>query len=411
MINDALGSNMMDDARALSNRWSEIMTAATRNLVDFSSSEICHFVKARLRADHPKVYKGLTAMRGNAAKSELDNLLQDYLPLARVVEQAQSLISRNNFLVNHDKEAIELLTGRSVKMNTQGIQTNNSSRDLLSGARADEYCTPAQALESMQKRFAAAYDSFVAIHEAENRFQASLNSLNAQKAALTARAQSLGLSVITASEIEEMSLDIDPSDPLSSQDAIEVAQKKLKSLESDIEYQSEQAQKVSTIMTEISRDLIALRSECARNTMNINQTIEIFGSFNPPPMEATTHEAIAFLEKWKIKLDATLSEGKFQACLVGAAKLKAAISDQKDLTARALNCNKKFINELEDMRGRFEAFSAKARAIKAQGIGLSIAVLRLEEACENALKERPPSLEKVKRLVGSYEESIVALRF
>lgn len=388
-----------DDIQDMASRWSHALSTASKNLVDFSASELCLLVKARLRPDHHKAYKGATLAKGAAARSELDALLQDYLPLARVVESAQELANKSGRLFNHDKQVYDLLTGKSV-MATHDTADAHGSRDLLQGARPDDFLTPTQALDLMKERFAKAHDDFMAISQAQKAFQERLASFEHERGELASKAPALDLSA------ERFS--IDESDPLSSLSSIEEARATLRQAAAEIQAKMDESAKCAAELEKAGVEIMALRSMCARNSMAVDEARERLS--NPAaPQPCATQEALAFLDNWRAKLDSTAQAGRYAACLVGSAKLRAAISDQSSASSRSYAHNRRELDELADLLGRFEAFSAKSFALRARGVLLSVSLGQLQEACRAGLAGKPANLASLNKLVAAFEAATAAL--
>lgn len=378
----------------LARDWAKAMSAASRNLMDFSTCEMATFIKARLRQDHPRPYRGETLRRGLAAKTELETIMQDHLPLARVVDQALMLANKSSRFFNNEKEVLDLLLGSSVRLARPAEEDDPAKRDLLQGERQDEFSTPKDALQSMQRRFSAARDEFVLIHSTETTLVDGIASLMADR-------EAAGLDTHIA---------LDDTDPLASLGALQAAREDLRLFQDAIAERASASAKAEAQLMAATRAIMALRALSARNAMAVEESqmnIQIPQGFAFAP--CSTPEAFTFFENWRSKIADAAAAGRVDAALVGSAKLLASLEERSRVDAQASASNRRLLDEVADLRGRFDAYRIKALALASRGALISPSVSELEEACGTAFALRPIDLPALRRLSTAYGAAISAL--
>lgn len=378
----------------LARDWAKSMAAASRNLMDFSTCEMATFIKARLRHDHPRPYRGETLRRGLAAKNELETILQDHLPLTRVVDEALMLANKSNRFFNNEKAVLALLLGSTVRLTRPIEDDDPSRRDLLQGERPEEFTTPKDALQSMQRRFAIARDEFVLISQTEETLVEGIAKLLADR-------EAAGLDTHIA---------LDDSDPLASLDALEAARKDLREFQDAIADRASASAKAEAQLLAASKAIVALKALAARNAMLVAESQM---NISTPPgfsfASCSSAEAFVFFENWRSKIASTAEAGRVDAALVGSAKLLASIEERSRLDAQAAAANRRLLDEAADLRGRFDAYRIKSLSLVARGATPSASVLELQDACEQAFALRPMDLPSLRRLSTAYGAAISAL--
>jgi hypothetical protein len=355
--------------RDMARAWAGAIGAASRNLLDFRSCEAAEATRARLRPTHPEPLSGLSRQRGASAHQELDTLLQDYLPLSRVIDRAQSLAEKTGLFSNHDKEVTELLLGRSVRLRDPGEQSPET-RDLAQGALPAEWITPQEALESMRSRFASARDAVVSVHEA------------------AVQAKSMGLSA------EQL------SDPLS---ALSAAAE----LEASRAAQAGQAEAFALKAQSAHAGIMALRAALARSAMAIEQCKSQILDYQPAK-PSRQHQEVDYFEKWRSRVFEAERE-RPQAAAIGLDKLLEALDQALSRAQDDLRANRAPLDAIESAKAMFEAHRAKAKALRSRGAELGSFLMELETATYGALRQTPTDPALVAKLCPAYCAAVAAL--
>jgi hypothetical protein len=381
--------------------WQSRLTIISRNLMDLAQSANTQQISARLR-DPVRPYQGLTAKRAKQAIEGRDDLWQDYLMLARVVEEASSLFNQNSIFRNTEDDVLALLESASVKMPT--VHVPLPARDLLSAADRSDSATPAEILEAMQAAFATTRDELTAIGNAEQNLAPRIAAIKHEQETLERWAATLGS---TGPRIETSLVSQIDADPLAyamEADRIEAALNAERQRIEALEREHEAMRAELTQGRELLTTLKDLAQRCRAASDETKQKIAAPHNLHQPVAD----EVIESLTAWLTTLDETVAAGRWQAAKVGLHKWRDTINARIDSERAAYATNRMALDERADLRGRFSALQFKAQAFVARGIVLGETLERLTEETEQSLNQRPFNLEHGRQMLAAYEIALAA---
>lgn len=366
-------------------QWAQAVADAERALADFAACDLRRGVQARLWPEHSRAYQGLTLATAKAANRSLLEAIQDFAPLRAVAARAVELAESGGIIFNNDKEIAALLSGPIA------APARPTSADPPPAALAPLLGAPTAALASLRDRFEQARDAYVRVHEADALLDELLLAHGAERAALG------------APPLPERRSD---GDPLA---AIEHARAARDGLLADRALAAQAPAQAIHGQLNLARAAIArLRALATRNEMAVAEAAQKIASFAPAP-DCASPESIAFFEQWRAKVAAAADSGREAAALVGAANLLASLEERAAHDSGSYARNLAPLQELAEIRGRFRAYKAKAKALAARGSPLGTSARLLEQACARALASTPCDLSESGRLCGAFEAALAAL--
>src|SRR5215469_5525520 len=131
--------------------------------MDLYQAESTKIIRARLK-DSVNGYVGVTREKAAPAVEALDQLLDQYELLARVVDEAADLTKKTGIFRNNEERINELLNGPSVVLTQEQVAL--AHRGLLDDEQRMIRATPGEVLAQMERSFAVARDALSAIAEA-----------------------------------------------------------------------------------------------------------------------------------------------------------------------------------------------------------------------------------------------------
>lgn len=381
--------------------WQAKLTIISRNLMDLAQAQGTQQISARLR-DPVRPYQGLTARKARLAIEGRDGLWQDYLLLARVVEEASNTHKQSSIFRDTDDEVLALLEGPSVKMPT--VHVPLPKRDLLSAADQSDSATPAEILEAMQAAFAATRDELTAIGNAEQNLAPRIAAIRHELETLERWAATLG-SPGPHIELGLVSqIDADPLAYALEADRIEAALNAERQRIEALEREHDAMRATLVQGREALTTLKDLGQRCRAACEETKQKIAAPHALQQPIGD----EVIESLTAWLTTLDETVAAGRWAAAKVGLNKWREAINARIDAERAAYTANRMALDERTDLRGRFEALQFKAQAFAARGIVLGETLERLTEETTQALQQRPFQLEHGRQMLAAYEIALAA---
>ena len=381
--------------------WQARLTIISRNLMDLAQASSTQQISARLR-DPARPYQGLTARRARQAIEGRDGLWQDYLLLARVVEEASDYNRQNSIFRNTDEEVLALLEGPSVKM--PAVHVPLPARDLLAAADRSDTATPAEVLEAMQAAFAATRDELTAISNAEQNLAPRIAAITHELETLERWAATLG-SPGPRIELDLVSqIDADPLAYALEADRIEVA---LNNERMRIEALEREHEAMRAALLQGRESLNVLKDLGQRCRAACDETRQkIAGPHNL--QQPVADEVIESLTAWLTTLAETVAAGRWPAAKVGLSKWRETMAVRIEAERAAYASNRMLLDERADLRGRFSALQFKAQAFAARGVALGETLQRLTEETEQALHQRPFQVEQGRQLLAAYEIALAA---
>ena len=309
---------------------------------------------------------GATTARGKGAVNAAEQLWTLYLSLDKQLAEAAELRRSNNPFGREERfEKIDaILTGPSVALPSEPI---GLAEMTLTGA-PDHPATLAEVFSAMQAAFNSARDTVLAAGRAWVR-TGDFAALRDQIRALEGEADTLGgarppvlsqaSGLIAAAETN---LD---SDPIGADDAraqivvlIGKANEALVSARADLT----QAKSFLTDAEARLADLKALVARAAR--LRADRAAKIS---DPAPSAALPPDPTDELRAWLTTLANTVASGRPRAALVGSKSWTAQADKAVAQLDEIVHEDKRLLDVRDDLRGRFSALSAKARARAAEG--------------------------------------------
>ncbi|MET3117669.1 hypothetical protein AAKU64_001888 [Undibacterium sp. GrIS 1.8] len=395
----------MSDLDSLIELWQQRLAAITTNANELSDAESTKRIRIKLRAQH---YTGNTQIKAEDATRKLSSLVDDYVLLAKVVEEAARIHKGGMFSAwaNTDEKVTALLEGTSIVRTTAQVSIKN--RDLLGSASVSDSMTPEQLLAVMQTEFEQARDSLNEIDYAETHGTEELAGLKRDYSIMEERAQRLNAASDRPSFIEIQDIQ---SDPLNAQRGKESLKRGLMAWSITLD-QLENAR--ATAANELEQAKLALAQLQIMTTeyqSQLAQVRELLGENAvsslrfQPTSSMSPMSPISMLLSWCDTLESSLQAGQWAAVNVGASRLKLAIAEALANGNKAIAEVQTKAAEVEDLNGRFIAYQAKDKALTFQ-YGTEVKRQTLRAQIDAELKSRPLNLDAVRSKLMMYQDML-----
>jgi hypothetical protein len=389
---------MIDVGQLLSD-WQDRLALITRNANDLFEAEYSKRIRNRLRDGR---YAGSTAERAGIAVRNLTALMDDYLVLARVIEEAAEA-NRGSFFeareVSDDK-VLALLEGPSVAL--PSVHVPLPKRDLLTQADAAPRATPAELLAAMQDAFAEARDILAAIDAAEIQLATAMDEMRRAHAGLRERAQLLG----AAAELAQIDPLMDGADPLRTAGLIAARQREMAAWTTKLDELAKQRDDAVAGVEAAKAAIGEIEASLQLRNASIATVREVFG-VEPTVIASVDEATLAELRNWVASLDKVRAEQRWPAVLMGLKRLDSAIATARATADKALKVTRSGLDEMDDLRARFKALRFKAQALHKRSI-LDVGELdALERAISAGFKARPVVLRELHQQVKDYERRLL----
>jgi hypothetical protein len=208
--------------------WSERLAVITRNANELSEAEATKRVRNRLREGG---YSGQTQEQANMAVQSLRDLMDYYLMLAQVIEQANQEMKGGLFELQSARAAkvMALLNAPSVALPRVNVPL--SQRGLLTQEESATKAKPAEVLAAMEALFVRANDIFTTIDSAAADMAHKEQAMRGKTTALAGRMVALALD---PAQIPPFETQVDSGNPLESLAALAGYQHLLEGLETQV---------------------------------------------------------------------------------------------------------------------------------------------------------------------------------
>jgi hypothetical protein len=344
-------------------RWTETAARIGRSIEGLTQDAAFLRLKAQSRLG---ALTGVTKTRGDAAVNAAEQLWTLYLGLDKQLAEAADLRRSNNPFGREDRFAKidAILMGPSVSVPSEPIGLDQMT---FAGAR-EHPATLAQALSAMQAAFDAARDTVLAAsrawaHSAD--FAPSADRIRA----LEAEADALGSArppalAEAAALVASAKREVD-SDPIGADDARAAIAAKIKKADEALASARADLAGARAFLTEAGARLAALaarRDEASRLRAERLAKIK-----DPAPAAALPPDPAVELRSWLGTLAKTVADRRPRAALVGAKTWLAEVERAIGTFDAGAAEDKRLLDAREDLRGRFSALTAKARARAAEG--------------------------------------------
>jgi hypothetical protein len=390
----------MSDAAQVLSEWQDKLAIITRNANELYEAEFSKRIRNRLREGR---YSGLTAVRAEAAVAKLTALMDDYLVLARVVEEATEANRGSLFVAREttDAKVLELLLGYSVAL--PAVHVPLPSRDLLTEANAAQRARPAELLHAMQLAFAEARDSLNAIDQAERSLQQQTSDIQEAARKLADEAVSLGAD---GSPPQINAMLENRTDPLQALQQIDNTRREIDAWQRKLQALAKERDSALAAMAKARAGIASLaEAETARiNGLAVAQAL--FGGAASDAAPAALVQGKTDLRQWLATLEKTLTEKRWAAAKMGLARLQTGLDTLIATADAARTAACKDVAEYEDIKARF-----KVLRIKAERLALnepSVAALAAEVQAQ--YRARPVDMQALRTRIKAYEARLLALQ-
>jgi hypothetical protein len=398
---------MSDDreARDLLSTWQQRLRTITANANELSGAESTR----RVRAAHlDGGYSGVTQARAAAALAMLDQLMDDYLLLARVVDEAAQVGKASLFMSRDTKAAriAALLEGPSIARLLARVDLKD--RSLLGDALSHARMTPQALLSLMQDHFTRARDALTEIDAAQRQGAKALDGLRSDFAAMQARATRLKSGSGQPSFIELPAL---ASDPLNARDGIESLRRGLRCWSEqldDAERAREQAQSGLLAVRGALDELERLGVEHAGLVESVRAQ---FGDAAAAGLVLDQAGQRATLRSWAETLETSLANGQFHSVAVGVGRIRVALQAAIAQATAASAAARAQAGAVAELQGVLGALKFKEQAFRDSGIAAHAqaaqAARTTRKQIETLLQARPVNLDHARTLLARYQSSLL----
>jgi hypothetical protein len=387
------------DPQATLQTWQERLATITRNANELSEAEFTKRIRNRLREGR---FAGLTRERAEAALGELSSLMDDYLLLARVIEDAKEA-AKPGFLASRESREAKvraLLEGPSIER--PSVRVPLHQRELLGDALQHDRLTPQALLEAMQAAFGEARDALAAIDAAQRRTADDLADLRHDYDRMAQRAEQLQAVSDRPSFVELQDL---PADPLGAHEGIAALRRALQAWSSRLDELDLARTTAQAGVLQAREGLAELQRLVTSFAAQVDAVRKLLGDEAAVALQAASTSPLATLTSWCDAIDNSLQAHDWRAVNVGLSRfrpaLDAAIAGEHRQLAAALARNA----EVDEIQGRFVALKAKERALHGRGA--------LPETCgeqrarlDAALTRRPLDLADAHDALAHYQDAL-----
>ncbi|MFZ6861364.1 hypothetical protein ACO0K7_01880 [Undibacterium sp. Ji67W] len=386
----------MDDSLAV---WQQRLAAISANANELADAESTKRIRIKLRAGN---YSGLSKTKAERATAQLSTLVDDYLLLANIVDEALTIARGGLFMSSstRDEKISALLEGSSIVRTTGQVSIKN--RDLLGSAAQSSQLTPAALLLIMQNEFEQARDTLNELDLAEIKGEEALASLKHDYSLMEQRAQGLKAESDRPSFIEIQGLQ---ADPINAIDGIEALRRSLRVWAArldDLEHTkvsaAKEVEQAKLTLNELKNLERTYCSQCEKLS-------QLCGAQILSTLKMPGTSPITMLQSWCETLENSLHAGQWSAVLVGMTRLQMAMTQAQADLNRAIAEVQTRCAEVDELKGRFAAYKAKDQALSRQfGIDESRQLLRAQ--IETDFLMQPLELENLRVKVSQYQQML-----
>jgi len=389
----------MSDADDLLARWQQRLATISANANALNEAEFCVRIRNRLRDGR---YTGLTLERAGHAMADLNALMDDYLILARVVEDAAEAARGGLF---QPREAIDarvraLLDGESVAL--PAVHVPLQQRDLLTDASRVAMTTPAAVLDAMQAAFLAARDGLTAIDQAEQGIDTRFAALRLELRTLAARAAAVGLA---EGEPGWPQSDGVSEDPLAQYGALQGFGARVAAWRAAIDAAERERDAVQQALGQARLRLNECQALVDRWAESRTALAALLGDCPDQPGATDWTEARASLTAWLANLEHAATEGRWHAVATGLARFEPTLATQLATGEQLCAAIQAPINAYADLKARFKVLRTKAATLRERD---HVTGMETEEATiADAFHRRPADLQALATQVAAFEHQLL----
>jgi hypothetical protein len=387
--------------------WNDRLGAAAQNLLDLQDEPTYQQLTGSGGMQKSPV-TGVTASTVEPALGAVLTVFQHFGLLKETIDRARVLRADlpAPFLRDQKLRDIEdLLFGKSIHL--PPVDVPLEQRTLLSAVRNVECISPDDLLETMVRAFQAAKDGVIAVDKAWKDLDLILSRINSRIEGLHARIALLGpesVAELDSAErlLEQMHARV-KNDPLGASADIdtrigpvltrlEAALVAKDQLNREIGDGISTAHSLLDTLTHLNRDAVAAATQVRQ------KVADSIGLPSPLPSEK-----IDGLREWLNRLEKKYADGMLDPVAVGLRNWNMAAQDYVSIDKAALSANRAPLEARNELRGRFDALKAKARAY---GVAENHPQIELAKQAEALLFGGPTALDRAAAAVAAYGKSL-----
>jgi hypothetical protein len=380
--------------------WQEKLTVISRNIAELTETEAAKRIRNRMRGAAQPVYAGLTQEKSREAFKAVESLLADFLLLDSVVSGAASLHARSNIFRNTDAEVRELLEGASVRL--PSIQVPLRQRGLLDAAVQADAARPEELLEAMLDSFDRANQIIGEIDQAEAGNDIRLAGAQAEAEALRAWSDKLGF-VAKADALDD--LKGAESDPLQAAATLASLEGRFNDWRRELE-EAERAQAAIRVRVDHGREMLAqLEDLASRSRLAIEETNRSIAGRHSY-LEPASREALDAHAVWLANLENLVTSGRWKAAQVGLQSFESSLKARMETELKTYTHNRKALDEVAELKGRYQALKAKAKAYAERGDQPGAAMPGIKTNIDEVLSQALVDVQRLRQLVGAFDTTL-----
>jgi hypothetical protein len=402
-IDDALGA------------WNSRLGAAAQNLMDLQSEPTYQQLTGTGGMQKAPI-TGVTKARVEPALGAMATMFQHFSLLNATIDRANLLRRNVPTLFGADqklREIEELLSTRSVHL--PAVDVPLEQRGLLSGMQNVQCISPSELLDTMVHAFQAAKEAVVAVDTAWNQLGSGLGKTTARIAALRARASGLGGPPPAELDAAERGLlEIRATllaDPLGASGGMEARiQPLLERVEAAVTARERLRQEIVhglSAARPLIDELAKLHCAAIAACTEAKEKIAGCGPLPGPQPDQTIEGLREWLERLEKKYAEASGNGTWDPVGVGVRNWNLAAQDCVSKERAVLAANRAPIETRDELRGRLDAFQAKARSY---GIAEDERLVEQAKLAEQLLYARPMLLDRALAAVVAYEKAVNGAR-
>jgi chromosome segregation ATPase len=389
------------DAVELLALWKQRLAAITANANELSEAESTKRIRIRVREGR---YQGMTKQCAEAAIATISRLRDDYLLLARVIDEAVQAHQGGLFTSREtrNEKVAALLCSPSISRAAGAVPLEK--RTLLGSANRHEKMTPDQLLALMQQEFESARDLLNKIDSVEAKGKAELDGLRRDFAGMEERAARLQASSGQPSFIELQDVQSDPLNAQSGMDSLKRGLRTWSGSLDELEHVRVSAQEAVARARTALDDLKRLSGDYQTQLVHLK---ELFGESAMATLTLAPGTQLEMLSSWCGTLENMLIAGQWSAVSVGAGRLNIAMSEAIGNVNRAIAEAQTRCAEADELKGHFIALRAKEKSLFGPGTPNEAASL-LRGQIDAAINFRPLELDEARALIQKYQNIMLA---
>ena len=344
--------------------WKEKLLTINQNIMDLNDLSSSKMLEDNLSTGN---YIGLTEKKALECVNIINNLLQNYSILSKVIEKAQDLSNKSTIFHNYDDEINILLNGKSIILHKEDIPINN--RELLYDKNKGVEITPKETLEIMVKDFERAKLDLNSIIEGEentikicSKMRDEINELKLAATNLEKDAQVLDGYIASLEYCEK--------DPVVGVIQIQEISKEIYKFRDELYKSLKNSEELNKAIEEYSSMLERITRIVEVNNNFIVENKEILGkliSYKIPEVNEKLQEFYKCIEDLKHNL----SLKRISAVNIGVNKLSQQLENKlKDETDK-LKGNREKVEYFNELKGRYTAIEAKINIMHMKGHDMS----------------------------------------